>query len=262
MKYFKIVSGALTLGLIAGVAFNITYEKVSAIEDIKEAQKNKIVIRPYVENIYTNNGVLDTGADIKKEKSTYKPNVKTEDYIFIGDSRLDSLRELSSMNYNFITTQELNCDWLRNGGLSQLNSILNTTNRSYNIVFSLGIDDFENVDRYAQFLNDFAYRYSNHNIFVLEIGPLDEHKNTINEIKKVDLSTVDNDAIQMFNVELRKKLNNNVCPLFTFQELIGNGYNTIDKYYYDRETSYKILNFIRNHVESLEQDDIHNIRLD
>lgn len=249
MKIIKFLAGTTLLGLMAIITFNITYEKVSAIEmeKAKEQEKNKIVYRP-----------ITITEDDNKEKESIediddgpKLNTISNNFIFIGDNRLDTLRNTAS-NYNFdyvkfISTENADCDWMRNSGLSELNHILNTTSLSYNIVFNPGISDLENIQRYVDFFNNLANEHPNHNIFVLDVFPLDEIKAEEN-----NLNIIDNDYIYDFNIDLKKSLNENVHIIYAFQELILNGYETIDGYYLTEDTSNRLLGFVYEHIKSLQ----------
>ena len=249
MKIAKFLAGTTLLGAVAVATFNITYERVSAIEmeKAKEEEKKKIVYRPITireENTKKEEIVedVDTGP---------KLNTKTNNFIFIGDARLDTLRNISS-NYNFdyvkfISAENADCDWMRNGGLSELNNILNTTSQSYNIVFNPGISDLGNIQRYADFFNNLANEHPNHNIFVLDVFPLDEIKAEEN-----NLNVTNNDYIYDFNIDLKKSLNENAHIIYAFQELILNGYETIDGYYLTEDTSNRLLGVVYEHIKSLQ----------
>lgn len=248
MKFIKILTTITSLAILGWVSFYITYEKVSAIvmEEAEERKKNEIVLRPIVINEDE-----DKKEPIIEEVQKEIINVKTDNFIFIGDSRLDTLRSVSNnINFNsveFITSENADCDWIRNSGLTQLNYILNSMPGHYNIVFSPGIKDLNNVDRYIEFFNDFANQHPNQNIFILDVAPLDEIKALENNI-----DFINNDDIYEFNIEMKKNLNDNAHIIYAFQELIINGYNTIDGYYLEKDTSLSLLDFIWNHIVSLE----------
>lgn len=250
MKILKFLAGTTLLTVVAVTSFNITYEKVSAIEmeKDKERKKNEVVFRPFIneENYIKNESVIGD-----KEDEKTKLNVQSNNYIFIGDSRLNTLKDINyKYDFNdvkFISTENADYDWMRNTGLSELNYILNTTSLNYNIVFNPGISDLENSQRYADFFNNLANQHPNHNIFVLNVYPLEEIKAEAN-----NLNVVNNDYIYNFNINLKKSLNENVHLIYAFQELIGNGYETIDGYYLNEDTSDRLLRFIHEHIKSLQ----------
>lgn len=249
MKIMKFLTGTVLLGLVAIITFYITYEKVSAseMEKEKERKKKEIVYRP-ITITETDDKKEDAIEEHKNEEP--KLNIRSNNFIFIGDSRLNTLRNVSD-NYNFddikfISTENSDCDWMRNGALSELNSILNTTSLNYNIVFSPGVSDLENARRYADFFNSIANEHPNHNVFVLDVAPLDEIKAEEN-----NLNIIKNDSIYDFNITLKKSLNKNAHIIYVFQELIINGYETIDGYYLTEDTSHNLLGFIYKHIKSL-----------
>lgn len=272
MKVLKFLTGTTLIGVIAIMTFNITYEKVSAteMEKLKEQKKHEIVYRP----------ITDTTIKDKKEESNddsnqkSKLNVKSNNFIFIGDDRLDSLK-YASMNLDvdyikFINSKKADCDWMRNSGLSELNHTLNTTNLSYNIIFNPSINDLENIKRYVDFFNDLAIQHPNHNIFVLDVFPLDEAKledvkekeaesqeikleyNIFNNFDDKDSNTADNDSIYKFNINLKKSLNENVHIIHAGQQLVCNEFETTNGYNLTNKTSTDLLNFIYKYIKDMQ----------
>lgn len=274
MKVLKFLTGTTLVGVIAIMTFNITYEKVSAteMEKLKEQKKHEIVYKP----------ITDTTIDDKKEESNeninQKPklNVKSNNFIFIGDDRLNSLKH-ASMNLDvdyikFINSKKADCDWMRNRGLSELNHILNTTDLNYNIIFNPSINDLENIKRYVDFFNDLANKHPNHNIFVLDVFPLDEAK--LEDVKEKeaesqeikleynifnnhnfddkDSNTADNDSIYNFNITLKKSLNENVHIIHAGQQLVCNEFKTTDGYNLTDKTSKDLLDFIYKHIKDMQ----------
>lgn len=283
MKVFKFLTGTTLVGMIAVLAFNITYEKVSAteMEKAKEKEKTKIVYKT----------IIDTSTDNLEEKKEElnedenkqpKLNVISNNFIFIGDDRLLSLKH-SSENFDvdsitFINNKKATCDWMRNSGLSELNDILYATDLSYNIIFNPSINDLENIERYIDFFNNLATQHPNHNIFVLDVFPLDEVKlenikeekdkinllsfdkeilehNIFNDknLNECDYNEVNNDSIYKFNIKLKKSLNSNVHIIYAGQQLVCSEFETTDGYYLTDNTATELLNFIYNHIKALEK---------
>lgn len=253
MKLKKTFTLLSTLCLLGYASFYITYEKVSAIvmKEAEEMKKNEIVIKP----IIIEEEEEEKEESIIEDENIEKVNQKTNNFIFIGDSRIDSFKSIAhNINFDsieFITSENADCDWMRNSGLSELNHILNSNPGHYNIVFNVGINDLNNIDRYVNFFNDLANQHPNQNIFVLGIFPLDELK-----FEEENDIFINNDDIYDFNIEMKKNVNNNVHIIHTFQELILNGYDTVDGYYLEEETSLSLLNFIWNHVNVLETENV------
>lgn len=254
MKFKKSLLGVILIIAVAVLTFEITYEVVSANETIKaiEKQKKEVVFKSFITHNEENNINLDKNKDDDKDdldKMKNFINTKTNNFIFIGDTRLDSLKDVSySFKFDFlkfITSDNFDCDWVRNKALFELNNILNNTSLSYNIVFSIGINDLENVDRYITFFNDMAKLHPNHNIFVIDISPLDE----IKFLEYYD-GLINNDDIYSFNRKLTKGLDPDVKLIYSYKELIINGYNTIDGYYFDEDTSLNLMKFIKEYISS------------
>ena len=247
MKIAKYFAFLTALSALAYLSFHITYENVSAIvlEEAKENKKNEIKIKPIV--------VYEDKKDESKEDVEGKKvlNVNTDNFIFIGDSRLSSDSSLYSKtgfkSVDFITTNNPDYYWMVNAGLDALNNILNSQPGNYNIVFNLGINDLNNVKMYIDFFNSLANRYPNQNIFVLSAGPLDEVKALENGI-----SNIDNDDIYNFNVDIMKGLDKNIHMIHVFQEFINNGYDTVNGYYFTDDTCRSLYEFIWRQIKELQ----------
>lgn len=249
MKVAKFFGFLATLSLLGYLSFTITYESVSAIvmREAEENKKNEIVIKPIIIEEYEDE---KSESEIEKKEVL---NTKTDNFIFIGDSRLDSMSALSHSigfkSVEFITTKNPDYYWIVNEGIDGLDYILKNKPGNYNVVFNLGINDFNNIKMYIDFFNSLSERYPNQNIFLLGIGPLDEIKAIEN-----DITHVNNDDIYNFNIDIMKGLDKNIHMIYVFQELITNGYNTIDGYYLAEDTSMSLLKFIWNHVKSLQNN--------
>lgn len=249
MKCVKFFSILMALGVLGYSSFYITYESVSAIvmREAEENKKNEIIIKPIIIEEYE-----DKKSELEVEKKEVL-NVKTDNFIFIGDSRLDSMNSLShNIGFNsveFITTKNPDYYWIVNEGIDGLDCALKNNPGSYNIVFNLGINDFNNIKMYIDFFNTLSERYPEQNIFLLGIGPLDEVKAIENNITHVN-----NDDIYNFNIDIMKSLDENVHMIYVFQEFIVSGYDTIDGYYLTDDTSMSLLKFIWNHVKSLQNN--------
>lgn len=305
MRLMKILTLTATLGILGYLSFNITYDKVSAIvlREAEENKKNEIVIRPIdVDEENEDNTYITEEIEEEIEEEIKKLNIKTNDYIFIGDSRLNALKDISNNigfnSVNFITSESADCNWINSFALNELDYILNSTNGYFNIIFSPGINDLNNVNKYINLFNNLANKYSNHNVFVLGVGPLDEIKYIKNNVGIVNSSDMDfiknnivnnespsdnievdennennidndsiynnidfiknnidivnNDDIYNFNIDIMKNVNDNVNVIHVFQELMLNGYKTIDGYHLEKDTSISLLKFIKNHIESLQ----------
>lgn len=280
MKFIKIFSLLGVLSLIGYISFNITYEKVSAIvmQEAEEEEKNKIKIHPIIKEDKIEEDEIEedeTGEDNDSEVL----NVITNNFIFIGDDRLN----ISVNNYNkelgsveYILSKDANYKWLKNEGVDQLDTLLNTKGGHYNIIINPGIKDLDRIGDYIELFNDLSYKYSDQNIFVLNIAPLDELEYIKNNIDIVniedsdtefeftnnyidilnDINLVNNDDIYKFNIDIMKNTSDNIHVIHIFQELMENGYSTIDGYYLDEDTSNLLLKIIANHIKSLQTQTI------
>lgn len=253
MKFAKFFGFLGALSALGYATFYITYETVSAtvMEEAEENKKNEVVIKPIiVQEDEEDEEEKKPRREIRKEESL---NVKTDNFIFIGDDRLNSMAAVSNSvgfkSVEFVTRENPDYFWMVNEGADTLDYILESKPGNYNIVFNLGINDLNNVKMYIDFFNHLAYKHPNQNIFVLTIGPLDEIKAMENNI-----SNINNDDIYSFNIDMKKGFNENVHIVHVFQELIVNGYDTTDGYYLTEDTSISLLKFIWNHVKELQNN--------
>lgn len=301
MKFVKIFSLVSVLSFMAYISFNITYDKVSAIviQEAKEEEKNKIKIHPII--IDDENHKEDK---IEKDNDYEKLNVITNNFIFIGDDRLnmlmDSCNESGLDSVEFILSKDADYRWMNTEAISKLDRILNTKGGHYNIVINPGIEDLDRVDDYIKLFNNLGYKYPDQNIFILGIAPLDELEYIKNNIDIIDskesdnesefreniidsdqsgnefefteindesdnefefteinidilndMNIVNNDDIYAFNVDIMRNASDDIHIIHIFQELMENGYSTIDGYYLDENTSNLLLKTICNHIQSL-----------
>lgn len=249
MKVLKFFAFLATLSGLGCLSFYITYENVSAIvmKQAEENKENEIIIKPII---------IEEEEEEKVELEIEEKEVlnrKTDNFIFIGDSRLDSMsylcKNVGLNSVEFITVENPDYYWMVNTGVDGLNDVLESKPGDYNVVFNIGINDLNNIKMYIDFFNNLAERYINLNIFVLGIGPLDEVKAIEN-----DIIHINNDDIYNFNVDMMKGLNKNVHVIHVFQELMNNGYDTVDGYYLTEDTSMSLLKFISNHIEKLKNN--------
>ena len=252
MKITKFLTLLGSLSALGYLSFHITYENVSAIveKEAEEDKKNEVQINPII--IHEEDETRDEEPSEEKDDKEIL-NVITNDYIFVGDSRINSIEQFSkNLGVNivdFITVDDPDYYWMVNTGADTLESVLKDKQGSYNIVFNLGIKDLNNIKMYIDFFNHLAYKYPKQNIFVLGIGPLDEVKAVENNI-----TNINNDDIYSFNIDMIKGLNKDIHVIHIFQELIVNGYDTTNGYYLTEDTSMSLLKFIQNHIKDLQND--------
>lgn len=273
MKFVKIFSLVSVLSFMAYVSFNVTYDKVSAIviQEAKEEEKNKIKIHPII--------VEDECSEenkIEEDNDSEKLNIITNNFIFIGDDRLnmfmDNYSETGLDSVEFILSKDANYRWIKTEGINKLDQILNTKGGHYNIIINPGIEDLDRVDDYIELFNNLGDTYSDQNIFVLGIAPLDELEYIKNNVGIIDsedsdgefeltennidilndINVVNNNDIYEFNVDIMKNVSDNIHIIHVFQELMEKGYSTTDGYYLDKNTSNLLLKIICNHIKTLQ----------
>lgn len=251
MKFIKFLGSLALMSAVFVFTFNFTYEKVSATEMVKDEakKKNEVTFKKFLTE--DDLSIMDY-INSSKENSTKNERIKikTDNYIFVGDSRLEGMRPFLDIKNEdslyFVTSDNIKCDWFRNKALSEINKIISKNNTNYNIVFTMGINDLDNVDRYIEFFNYLSKLHTKHNIFVTDINPIDEYKYMQN-----GLDFVNSDDIYRFNISLKKNLSENVYFINTYQELICNEFGTEeDGYTYTDDTYFRLAKFIINNIQS------------
>ena len=154
-----------------------------------------------------------------------------DEYLWVGDSRTVGMSGVASMNT--IAESGMGLNYLKEKAPEVLSVEGN------NVVFFFGVNDLDNVYKYAQFYNDISDEFFEHNdVFVLTVTPVDEEKE-----RDYDYN-ISNISIDQFNEELTKKLKNKIHVIDTGTYLKEVGFDTLDGIHYTDDTYRVLYNYI------------------
>lgn len=190
------------------------------------------------------------------EDEEEKEETTTQDdkpYLFIGDSRTaqmnDAVNELT--NDNTVAEYSKRYDWFESYAVSTVNSILDKSDKEYNIVSWMGVNDAADTttaEKYFKKYKELAEgQWSKHTIYVVSVGPVGPNYS----YGTLDSKTF-NEDIDYFNDTMEKAINEaNISNLkFIRLNYNINAYLENDKSqaHYSNEDSKKIFNDIINKI--------------
>ena len=151
--------------------------------------------------------------EIETEKTTPKRTVKTNNTIYVGDSRTEGmctyLRSEMESTERCVAEIGKSLNWFRNTAISQVDSILNSnSDKTYNIVIDLGVNGLtaSRGKDYADVYNELKNgKWSKHNVIVTSVTPTnDNYKKNFN------------DSIKSFNNNLESSLDSKIvyCDIY------------------------------------------------
>lgn len=156
--------------------------------------------------------------------------------VWVGDSRTVGMKNNIDGENNFWVAQTgEGYKWFTEKAIYQAKHALKE-GEGYTVVFNLGVNDLDNVDKYIDTLNELQDgEWSNAGqIIVLSVNPVDEtkHKN------------VKNKQIEEFNNKMKTKLKKKIKYVDTYSQLLGH-IGTDDGLHYDKNTYQKIYDTVR-----------------
>ncbi len=134
---------------------------------IEKIRKSNGSYNSILKNVYGSNST-STASSINASNPT----------IFVGDSRTNGIKlAVSDVNDNNTVAKDAEgYNWFVSSAISSIDSKL-TEETSYNIVIWLGVNDYGNANTYFNKYKELAEgKWSNHTIYVVQVGPLDKNK--------------------------------------------------------------------------------------
>ena len=181
--------------------------------------------------------------------------LKQSKVIITGDSRIDQIRDNSSLNkpFNFVFVSKggSKIDWFKNFAVKNIKKIINSNNNSYYIVANMGVNDLNNKNyngeeiakRYFKLYQQLAEDYPEVKIYVLSVNPIDE--NIINNYWSDNVRT--NKKIKKFNETIKNSIEeNDIKNMFYCNSNNSINFKTDDGLHYTKETNQKIVDYIVN----------------
>lgn len=156
--------------------------------------------------------------------------------VWVGDSRTVGMKNSIDGENNFWVAQSgEGYKWFTEKAIYQAKHALKE-GEGYTIVFNLGVNDLDNVDKYIDKLNELSEgEWSNAGqIIVLSVNPVDETKH----------KGVKNKQIEEFNNKMKTKLKKKIQYVDTYSQLLGH-IGSDDGLHYDKNTYQKIYDTVR-----------------
>lgn len=156
--------------------------------------------------------------------------------VWVGDSRTVGMKNSIDGENNFWVAQSgEGYKWFTEKAIYQAKHALKE-GEGYTIVFNLGVNDLDNVDKYIDKLNELSEgEWSNAGqIIVLSVNPVDETKH----------KGVKNKQIEEFNNKMKTKLKKKIQYVDTYSQLLGH-IGSDDGLHYDKDTYQKIYDTVR-----------------
>lgn len=188
------------------------------------------------------------------EKETDNPgnsNSEITKTIFIGDSRTVQMyayltNDWSGANYSsggvhivendiFIAEGSQGLNWMKSTGIPAANPYFQSGTA---MVILMGVNDLGNASSYITYINSNISSWINSGIKVYysAVTPCTGSYSYLNS------------QIESFNAKIKQEINSNVGWIDSYNYLTNNGYNTTDGLHYDKTTSDKIYNYIKQNI--------------
>ena len=168
--------------------------------------------------------------------------------IFIGDSRTVQMYSYVANTWKnnsfstggitqvgndlFVAQGSMGLSWMKETGIPAAKKYFT---KNVSIVILMGVNDLRNQDNYISYLNANVSSWTSNGakLYFVSVNPCDgsyEHMNT---------------RIKEFNLKLKNNLSNKIGWINTHDNLT---FKTVDGLHYNKDTSIKIYNYIKNKV--------------
>lgn len=187
--------------------------------------------------------------DIKENENVISnSSTNTSKIIFIGDSRTVQMYSYLASTWNnntyskagviqydnnlFVAQGSMGLDWMKNTGVPAAKKYFSN---GVSIVILMGVNDLYNQDKYIEYLNSNvdSWLSSGSKIYFVTVNPCDGSYSHMNS------------KIKTFNSKLKSKISKKIGWINTHDNLT---FKTTDGLHYDKNTSIKIYNYIKNKV--------------
>ncbi len=155
--------------------------------------------------------------------------------IFVGDSRTVMMCETYNLceSNKHVAKVSMGYNWLVSDAINEVNSLLSGSSESYNIIVTLGANDYDyQASNYVSKVNELANgSWSSHNVYFASVGPFE--------------GSSENSGVEKFNSDIKSGLNSKVKYCDIYSKMVNGGYKTTDGTHYDQETSQKMYNYLK-----------------
>lgn len=161
--------------------------------------------------------------------------------IWAGDSRTVGMQNAVDNDDLYIGAAGEGYDWLIGTGLPQIEEAIKTYPDAP-VVFNFGVNDYDNLERYAEFYTSLAKEYPKTHFYFLSVNPIDP----------AVCKNITNEEIANFNSRLQQLFPDTYIDSFTF--LMMNEAATIDGIHYSGDDYRLIHEFAVEKIKKIEYD--------
>lgn len=162
--------------------------------------------------------------------------------IYVGDSRINNIKNTINNNeITYMAQDGAGYVWFSDDVvLNELQSYIGADTTKY-VIFSFGINDLNNIDKYINVYNTLINDYKNVKFYFMSVNPVNE------ELAIANGFNITNDEIMAFNTKLSLAFPDNYIDVYS---QIVNNIITDDGVHYDNETNQKIHNIVLQYIKS------------
>ncbi|MDD4705965.1 MAG: NlpC/P60 family protein [Bacilli bacterium] len=162
--------------------------------------------------------------------------------IYVGDSRINNIKNtLNKSEITYMTQDGAGYIWFSDDTvLNELQGYIGADTTKY-VIFSFGINDLNNIDKYINVYNTLINNYKNVKFYFMSVNPVNE------ELAIANGYNITNEEIMVFNNKLSSTFPDNYIDVFS---QIKDNFNTDDGVHYDNDTNQKIHNLVLQFVKS------------
>lgn len=159
------------------------------------------------------------------------------DVIFVGDSRFVGMSTAVRFDDLYIAQVAIGYDWFRDTAVPEVDK---AAVPGAKVVINMGVNDLENVNRYAELINECMERWSaaGLTVYFMSVNPVIDGK-----------SYATNEMIEKFNARMQEILDPRVQWIDTYTPLMESGIQSPDGVHYREETSRLIYEYCKRALE-------------
>ncbi len=194
---------------------------------------------------YKNGTDKDNSSSSDSNSST---NETTTGIIFLGDSRTVQMYAYNAGTWNnvnysdggahkiesdiYIAQVSQGLAWMKSTGIPAAKNYMGSGKK---LVIMMGVNDLNNASNYLSYINEnySSWTAKGGKVYFVSVNPTSGSYNNLNT------------SINSFNTTLKNGLNSKIGWINTHDNLT---FTTTDGLHYDKKTSVKIYNYIKNHV--------------
>ncbi|MDD4407227.1 MAG: NlpC/P60 family protein [Bacilli bacterium] len=162
--------------------------------------------------------------------------------IYVGDSRINNIKNtINKSEITYMAQDGSGYVWFSDDTvLNELQSYIGADTTKY-VIFSFGINDLNNIDKYINVYNTLINNYKNVKFYFMSVNPINE------ELAIANGFNITNEEIMAFNTKLSSAFTDSYIDVYS---QIVNNFSTDDGVHYNNETNQKIHNIVLQFIKS------------